>query len=201
MTETASQIATARPTEAVNHLGTVGRPLLLTDVTVVGEDGEQCPPREPGQLVVSGPTVTPGYYDDPDATDDAFGEYGLHTGDVGYVDEGGRLRVLNRREDRIVTGGENVDPNEVAAVIRDHPTVRDVAVVGLDDPEWGERVAALVATDSSDEDLSPDAIREHCAGRLTGYKHPWTVGFAAELPRTESGTVDREAVRERLRGN
>jgi O-succinylbenzoic acid--CoA ligase len=199
MTETASQIATARPDEALDYLGTVGRPLSMTDVTVVGQDGEKRPPRKPGELVVSGPTVTPGYYDDPDATADAFGEHGFYTGDVGYVDEAGRLRVLNRREDRIVTGGENVDPNEVAAVIRDHPAVRDVAVVGLDDPEWGERVAALVARDPSDEGLSPDAIRGHCEGRLTRYKHPWTVGFAEELPRTESGTVDREAARERLR--
>nr|WP_323192367.1 o-succinylbenzoate--CoA ligase [Halostella sp. PRR32] len=199
LTETASQLATARPDEALDHLGTVGRPLSMTDVTVVGEDGESLPPHESGELVVSGPTVTPGYYDDPDETAAAFGEHGLHTGDIGYVDEAGRLRVLNRREDRIVTGGENVDPIEVANVIRDHPDVRDVAVVGLDDPEWGERVAALVAREPAADGLSPDAIRDHCAGRLTGYKHPWTVGFADELPRTASGTVDREAVRERLR--
>jgi len=201
MTETASQIATARPDEAVEYPGTVGRPLAATDVTVLGRDGTERPPGEPGELVVSGPTVTPGYYDDPDATSDAFGEHGLHTGDVGYIDNGGRLRVLNRRDDRIVTGGENVDPGEVAAVIRDHPAVRAVSVLGLDDPEWGERVAALVAGGPSAADLSADAVREHCEGRLAGYKRPRTIEFVERLPRTESGTVDREAAHERLRAD
>ncbi|WP_240452091.1 o-succinylbenzoate--CoA ligase [Halostella salina] len=194
MTEAASQIATATPTEAVDHVGTVGRPLSMTEVTVVDDTGEPCPPGEPGELVVSGPTVTPGYYDDPETTAEAFCERGLRTGDVGYRDEDGRLWMHSRREDRIVTGGENVDPREVAGAIRDHPAVEDVAVVGLDDPEWGERVAALVVGD-----LSKRAVREFCAGRLAGFKHPKTVAFADEIPRTASGTVDRAAVRERLR--
>ena len=194
MTETASQIATARPDEAVDHLGTVGRPHSVTDVTVVGADGEECAPGDPGELVVDGPTVTPGYYGDSDAATDAFGERGLDTGDVGYVDEGGRLFVLNRRSDRIVTGGENVDPGEVADALREHPAVRDAAVVGLDDPDWGERVAALIAGD-----LDEGAVRDHLDGRLAPYKRPKTVGFADELPRTASGTIERDAVRERLR--
>jgi O-succinylbenzoic acid--CoA ligase len=197
MTETASQIATARPAEAFEHRGTVGRPLLWTEVTVVGEDGTPVPAGEVGELVVSGPTVMRGYYGDPEATEDAFGEYGLHTGDVGYRDEAGRVWVLNRREDRIVTGGENVHPGEVVAVLRDHPKVRDAAVVGLDDDEWGERVAALVVPES-DAALSVEDVEAHCEGRLAGYKRPRTVGFAEELPRTASGTVEREAVRERL---
>jgi len=195
MTEAASQIATATPQEATDHVGTVGRPLSVTDVTVVDESGSPCPPGEVGELVVDGPTVTPGYYDDPEPTREAFGEFGLRTGDLAHLDDDGRLRVLNRREDRIVTGGENVDPREVATAIREHPAVGDAAVVGLDDPEWGERVAALVVADCSER-----SIREFCAGRLAGFKHPKTLGFADEIPRTASGTVDRSAVRERLRG-
>ncbi|WP_135830274.1 o-succinylbenzoate--CoA ligase [Halorussus halobius] len=211
MTETASQIATARPREAFEHDGTVGRPLLWTDVTVVdvdatgGEganenDGEPdpLPAGEVGELVVSGPTVTPGYYGDPEATDAAFGEYGLHTGDVGYRDESGRIWVLNRRSDRIVTGGENVHPGAVVEALRDHPDVREAAVVGLDDDEWGERVAALVVPEAG-ADLSVADVDAHCEGRLAGFERPRTVAFADELPRTASGTVEREAVRERLR--
>lgn len=198
MTETASQIATARPAEAFEHRGTVGRPLLWTDVTVVGEDGTVVPPGETGELVVSGPTVMRGYYGDPEATDEAFGEHGLHTGDVGYRDESGRVWVLNRREDRIVTGGENVHPGEVVEALRDHPGVRDAAVVGLDDEEWGERVAALVVPEAGAAP-SREAIESHCRGRIAGYKRPRTVAFADELPRTASGTVEREAVREFLR--
>ncbi|EFW90762.1 O-succinylbenzoic acid--CoA ligase [Haladaptatus paucihalophilus DX253] len=198
MTETASQIATATPDEAASHVGTVGRPLVFTDVSVVADDGSLAPPGEPGELVVSGPTVMAGYYGNPEATEEAFCEHGLRTGDVGYRDEGGRLWVLNRRSDRIVTGGENVHPGEVVDVLRDHPDVAEVAVVGVEDDEWGERIAALVVPDD-DAPVTLDSVREFCDDRLAGYKHPRLLDTAAELPRTTSGTVDREAVRERFR--
>jgi O-succinylbenzoic acid--CoA ligase len=196
MTETASQIATARPADAFEHEGTVGQPLLCTEVTVV--DPETREPRhagEPGELVVSGPTVTPGYLDDQ-RTAAAFTERGLHTGDVGYRDADGRLWVRNRLDDRIVSGGENVDPGEVRAALRAHDRVEDAAVVGLADDEWGERVAALVVP--VDDSLTEHMIETHCRERLAGFKLPRTVAFAEELPRTASGTVDRDAVRERL---
>ncbi|WP_335999350.1 o-succinylbenzoate--CoA ligase [Halorientalis halophila] len=197
MTETASQIATATPAQTAAHEGTVGQPLVNTTVTVVDEDGEPVGPGESGEIVVDGPTVTAGYLD-PEVTEAAVGEYGLHTGDVGTRDADGRLWVHNRKDDRIVTGGENVDPGEVVAVLRDHDAVRDAAVVGLDDPEWGERVAALVVPS---EGAAPtvEAIESHCRERLAGFKLPRTVTFAEELPRTASGTVDREAVRALLR--
>jgi len=155
--------------------------------------------RRRGELVVSGPTVTPGYLDEAN-TASAFGERGLHTGDVGYRDADGRLWILNRRSDRIVTGGENVDPGAVVAVLRSHPRVADAAVIGLADEEWGERVAALVVPDpeiDSDGRLE-QSLLAHCDDRLAGFKRPKTIGFADELPRTASGTVDRDAVRDRL---
>ncbi|AFO58324.1 class I adenylate-forming enzyme family protein [Natrinema sp. J7-2] len=207
MTETASQIATATPAETEAHAGTVGQPLVGTDVSVVDETGATVEPGEPGELVVSGPTVTPGYLDD-ERTATAFGERGLHTGDIGYRDADGRLWVLNRRSDRIVTGGENVDPGEVVAALRDHPRIDDAAVVGLADEEWGERVAALVVPDpattrrtgpDAERLLEPGSLLAHCDERLAGFKRPKTIGIADVLPRTASGTVDREAVRERLR--
>jgi len=195
MTETASQIATARPAEAFAHDGTVGQPLLGTSVAVVDDDGEPLPPGEPGELVVDGPIVTPGYLDDA-TTAAAFSDRGLHTGDVGYRDDEGRLWVLNRLDDRILTGGELVDPGAVVDVLRGHAAVVDAAVVGLDDREWGERVGALVATN---EEVTADELASFCEDRLAGFKRPRTWGFCDELPRTASGTVDREAVRERLR--
>ncbi|MFC4356507.1 o-succinylbenzoate--CoA ligase [Halobium salinum] len=196
MTETASQIATALPEEAFEHPGTVGRPLLWTELTVVDDAGDPLPAGESGELVVSGPTVTPGYYGDQAATEAAFGPHGLRTGDVGHVDEAGRVYVSNRLDDRIVTGGENVDPGEVVGALRAHPGVADAAVVGLPDETWGERVAALVVP--SDPELTAEDVTAHCRERIAGYKLPRTVGFADELPRTASGTVSREAVREAL---
>ncbi len=194
MTETASQVATARPHEALAHAGTVGRPLFGTDLTILDGDGTSVETGETGELAVAGPTVFANYYGDPDATAQAVSEHGFHTGDVGYRDEGGRLWVTGRRDEMISSGGELISPREVASALREHPAVREASVVGLADPEWGERVGALVVGDVSDA----EAIRSHCRGRLAGFKLPRTIGFADELPRTASGTVEREAVRERL---
>jgi O-succinylbenzoic acid--CoA ligase len=195
MTETASQIATATPEEARAHPGTVGRPLFRTDLSV-RDDGDERPPGEVGELVVSGPTVSPGYVDADD--DGAFGPDGLHTGDVGYRDGDGRVWVIGRTDDLIVTGGENVAPAEVEDALRAHSDVADAAVVGLPDEEWGERVAALVVPREG-ADLSASAVETHCRERLAGYKIPRTIRFGDAVPRTDSGTVRREAVRERLR--
>lgn len=194
MTETASQVATARPEEAFSHPERVGRPLAFTRVRAV-DDGEPLAPGEPGELVVSGPTVSPGYYGNPEATRAAFSSEGYRTGDVGVVEADGSLRVIGRVDDAVITGGENVHPAEVATVLRSHPAVEDAAVVGLSDPEWGERVCALVVADGVRE----GELRSFCEGRLAGYKRPKTIAFADTLPRTASGTVDREAVRELLR--
>ncbi|APX98140.1 O-succinylbenzoic acid--CoA ligase [Natronorubrum daqingense] len=214
MTETASQIATATPQDLANHTGTAGTPLLVTDVTVVDEDGDPLDPGETGEFVVSGPTVTPGYLEDAH-TNAAFDEYGLHTGDIGYRDDGGRLWVLNRRSDRIVTGGENVDPGEVIAAIRSHPDVDTAVVLGLEDSEWGERVAALVVPDESGrsdateaesadssrvasseaDSIDLESVLERCGDSLAGFKQPKTIALADSLPRTASGTVDRDGAR------
>ena len=294
MTEAASQITTATPRHTRDRIGTVGRPLFGTDVAVVDGDGDPVEPGETGEIVVSGPTITPGYLvgdegdasgpdsgdrgDSPAADGDGssasetvevngigsaaldrseFGPYGLHTGDVGRFDESGYLHVLNRVDDRIITGGENVEPGEVADVLREYGGVDDVAVVGLDDDVWGERVAALLAvgdrfppvapddapaadapgddaasgdesaevdseangseTDGSESDASEvekpavgvdgigpapvdeAAFVEFVRERLAGFKMPKTVAYVEELPRTVSGTVDREATRAVLR--
>ena len=197
MTETASQIATARPVDAAEDPTTVGRPLVCTTVSVCDADGEPLPRGAVGELVVAGPTVTPGYVGDEEATDRAFGPHGFHTGDVGYLASDGQVHVRGRLDDRLVTGGENVHPTEVERVLREHPDVNDVAVVGLDDAEWGQRVSALIVP-VADGTLRADQIELFCGDRLADYKRPRTIGFAGELPRTTSGTVDRGAVRDRL---
>jgi len=157
MTEAASQIATATPRQTRDRLTTVGRPLFGIDVTIVDEDGTPAESGATGEIVVDGPTVTPGYVEtssddaDGDTLDrSAFGPHGLHTGDVGKIDDEGFLSVLNRLDDRIVTGGENVEPGEVIEVLRTFPSVEDAAVVGLDDEVWGERVSALLAVGDVD---------------------------------------------------
>jgi O-succinylbenzoic acid--CoA ligase len=195
MTETASQIATATPEEARANPGTVGRPLFWTELTVRDETGEECPPGAVGELVVSGPTVTPGYLDAPDS--DPFGPHGLRTGDVGHRDESGRVWVVGRTDGLIVTGGENVAPAEVVERLRAHPDVADAAVVGLPDEEWGERVGALVVP-RDDTTLTAADVEDHCRDGLAAYKIPRTIQFTDSIPRTDSGTVRRDAVRAHL---
>lgn len=195
MTETTSQIATARPGERRQYPGTVGQPLVSTDVTILSR-GTPSEPGEEGEIVVEGPTVTPGYLD-AGQTADAFGEYGFHTGDVGYRDEAGRLWVVGRVDDLINTGGELVSPAEVVETLVSAEGVDDAAVVGIPDEEWGERVAALLVPNG---ETAPNeaSLREVCRDQLAPYKIPKTLDVTAEIPRTASGTVDRDAVRERL---
>jgi len=194
MTETASQIATALPETAGDHPGTVGQPLVTTDLTVVDEAGDPVGSGERGEVVVDGPTVTPGYLDDS-VTEAAVSEHGLHTGDLGYRDADGRLWITGRVDDAFVSGGETVHPEAVATRLRDHPAVHDAAVVGLPDREWGRRVAAALVPDG---DVDPERVVADCAADLADYERPRTVLAVASLPRTASGTVDRDALRERL---
>jgi len=194
LTEAASQVATASPGTAREHPESVGQPLAWTEVTLV-EGGE---PGERGEVVLDGPTITPGYLD-ASATEAAFGPWGLHTGDLAARDADGRLRILGRLDDVINTGGELVAPSEVVPALESHPAVAEAAVVGVEDPEWGERVAALVVPEQGEPAPDTEELREHAGERLSAYKLPKTVAAAPQLPRTASGTVDREAVAAEIR--
>lgn len=196
MTEAASQIATARPAECQANPGTVGRPLVCTDVTIV--DGDRLSdPGEHGEIVVDGPTITPGYLE-PAQTRESFGKHGFHTGDVGYRDENGRLWITGRLDEVLITGGELVCPTDVADVLVTHEGVDDAAVVGLPDEEWGQRVAAVVVP--NEETVNESELKSYCRERLSSFKVPKQFGFTDEILRTASGTVKRDAVRELFEG-
>jgi len=194
LTEAASQVATATPAEVRSKPGSVGRPLFYTQVRVVDEAGRDLPSGAVGEIVVRGPTVFLGYDSDPQATHTALRDGWLHTGDLGYLDPDGALWVVNRRSDLIVTGGENVYPAEVEAVLRQHPAVAEVCVVGIEDLEWGQRVAAVVVL-HSDQQAGPGDLEAHCRAHLAGYKVPRQWRFVDALPRTASGKIHRPAVR------
>ena len=162
LTETASQIATLSASEAVTHVGSAGQPLLGVEIKI-GDEGE---------ILVRGPMVSEGSLA-PDGW--------LHTGDRGRLKDG-YLYVEGRLKDVIVTGGENVAAPEVEEALLAHPQVRDAAVVGLPDAEWGEAVTAFVVSD-----LPDDELLAHCRARLAGYKVPRRVVRVDEIPRTASG--------------
>lgn len=194
LTEACSQVATATPDETRRVPGSVGRPLPGTEVRILGDEGAELPAGEIGEIVVSGPTVMRGYLGQPEATASALRDGWLHTGDLGYLDADGFLWPVQRRSDLIVSGGENVYPAEVEAALETHPSVQDVCVVGVEDAEWGQRVAALVVASAGGSDA--ETLMVHCRARLAGYKCPRIVHFVEALPRTASGKVQRrEAAR------
>lgn len=195
LTETASQAATLAPWEVPMRLGSAGKALFATDVRVVREDGSEAAAGEAGEILVCGPTVTPGYFERSDATACALAGGWLHTGDVGWLDGEGYLYVADRRDDLVVTGGENVYPAEVEEVLMRHPDVEEAAVVGVSDAEWGQAVTAAVVARAG-RSPAPDALRAFCAAHLAGYKVPRRIRLVEALPRTASGKLLRRRVRE-----
>lgn len=190
LTETVGQVATATPPERSSHPGTVGRPLPGIGVTV-RRDGVLADPEEVGVIEVSGPTVVP-------EGDGAARAAPLVTNDRGYRDPEGRLWVVGRVDDAIVTGGVVVHAHRIREVIEGDPSVVEAAVVGVADDTWGERVAAAVLV--RDDTVDPEVLLERCRHELETAAVPRHLELVTELPRTASGTVDREALRSRLRG-
>jgi O-succinylbenzoic acid--CoA ligase len=197
LTEAASQVATMPPSGSRLKPGSAGRPLLFTGLAIAGEDGGELPPGAPGEIVVSGPTIMAGYYADLEATAERIRNGRLYTGDVGYLDEDGDLWLLDRRDDLIVSGGENVYPAEVERVLRQHPAVAQACVVGLPHPDWGRQVAAVIVPHAA-ASVTADELRAFGRERLAGYKLPRIIVFADELPQTASGKIQRRVVAEQL---
>lgn len=191
LTEACSQVATLAPQDALRKAGSAGKPLMVTDVDIMRDGvllgrGEQ----HVGEIVVRGPTVSPGYYNQPSATEATFHDGWLHTGDLGYVDEDGYLYVLDRRDDLIISGGENIYPAEVEAALLAHPDVLEAGVTGLPDAEWGSvPAAALVIRDGAA--LSLESVRDFLISRLARYKLPTRIQIVSALPRTASGKIIR----------
>ncbi|WP_247728385.1 class I adenylate-forming enzyme family protein [Halovivax limisalsi] len=196
-TEASSQIATATPDQVEAQPDTVGQPLYDTRVRIVDDTGDPVATGETGEILVRGPTIAPGYLDQGH-TDRAFADGWYRTGDLGRRDEDGYLRVTGRRSDRIVTGGETVDPAAIRRVLLDHPDVADAAVVGLPDEEWGEIVGAAVVPSDGDAREIELAVESHCRDRLASHRRPRRIAVVSDFPRTPSGTVDRDALRERF---
>jgi len=173
----------------------VGRALPFLQAGVVNDAGESLPAGEVGELVCKGPNVMQGYFNDPDATRLAIRDGWLHTGDLARIDEEGFFYIVDRMKDMIVSGGENIYPRELEEVLITHPRVRDVAVVGVPDPTWGERVKAFIVP-MAGAALSESEIIQFCKERLAGYKKPKEVSFLDEIPRNPSGKALKKLLRE-----
>jgi O-succinylbenzoic acid--CoA ligase len=194
LTEATSQVATARPWTTRMHSPPPMLPLPGTEVRILLDECD-APAGEPGEIIVRGPTVMKGYYDDSTATERAIRGGWLYTGDIGFLDAAGGLHVLDRRDDLIVSGGENVYPAEIEAVLLEHPSVVEAGVAGLPDADLGARVVAWIVLRGT---ATADArsLSEHCAAQLAGYKRPREFRFVTALPRTASGKLQRRRLTE-----
>jgi O-succinylbenzoic acid--CoA ligase len=194
LTEAASQVTTLRPDEVARKPASAGRPLACTELRVVREDGGDCAPDEAGEIIVRGPTVTTGYWGRPEESATALRGGWLHTGDAATLDADGYLYVLDRRDDVIVSGGENVYPAEVEAVLASHPDVADAGVFALPDATWGQAVAAVVCLRPGAA-VDEDRLRAYCRERLAGFKLPKRIYFAETIPRNAAGKLLRRELR------
>lgn len=196
--------ASVSPEQWLQKPGTVGKPITDDHVQILDDEGHACPPNQPGTIylkVLEGSDFK--YFDDPAKTESAHRGTHFTVGDVGYLDEDGFLFLTDRCADLIVSGGVNIYPAEVEAVLLQHPAVRDVAVVGVPNREWGEEVKGVVEHDADQPD--PEALAQEliafCRARLAHYKCPRSIDFIDKLPRNENGKLYKRRLRERYRGD
>ena len=197
LTETSPGATMLRAADGVRKLGSAGTACFFTDVRVVdGDDDVEV--GQPGEVLVRGPNVTPGYWQDPEATERAFTDGWLHTGDIAVRDDEGYLRIVDRLKDMYISGGENVYPAEVEQALYAHPAVVECAVIGVADPTWGEVGRAFVVVRDGQQ-LDATELLHHLNSRLARYKLPRSVEFVAELPHNASGKLLKSRLREPIR--
>ena len=175
---------------------TVGKALPHVEIKIVDpETNEELPPNTPGELIARGYGIMKGYYKMPEATEQTVREGWLHTKDLATMDEEGYIRILGRVDDMIIRGGENVYPREIEEFLYTHPKIKEIAVVGVPHPEYGEEVAAFVQLKEG-ADATEDEIRQYCLDNIARYKVPKYFFFVDEYPMTASGKIQKFKLRE-----
>ncbi len=201
MTETGPTVFIIDKENALRKAGSVGKPVLHTDVCIMDREGRVLGPDEVGELCIRGGNVTSGYWNRPEATAEALvvhpGTEGrwLHSGDAAKYDDEGFYYIVDRWKDMFISGGENVYPAEVENVIYHHPAVAEVAVIGVPHPKWQEVGRAVVAVKEGQALTEADVV-DFCRGKLAKYKIPKSVVFVEALPRTAAGKVLKRELRE-----
>ncbi len=194
MTEASPGCTVLDSSDAVRKVGSVGKPVFFTDVRVVRPDGAEADAGEVGEVVVQGPNIMAGYWNDAAHTDSVLIDGWYHTGDAGTFDDEGFLYIRDRYKDLIISGGENVYPAEIESALLSLPGIEEAAVIGVPDAKWGEiGLAVLVAAPDSPTDA--DAVRAALLERLAGFKVPARIEFVDELPKTATGKVRKPDLR------
>ncbi len=194
LSETAPTL-TCNRADNTEYTGTIGLPVPSTEISIRDDDGREVPLGEPGEICAAGPQVMAGYWQRPEETANVMTPDGFFkTGDIGVMDAGGQVKIVDRKKDMVLVSGFNVYPNEVEDVVASHPGVLECAVVGVPDAASGEAVVLFVA--KKDPALTEQALMKFCAEQLTGYKKPKYIIFQQELPKTNVGKVLRRELRD-----
>lgn len=189
-----SPVATANLCDAPDFTGSIGIPIPSTDVSIRGEDGAIMPFGEVGEICIRGPQVMAGYWQRPEETAKVMTPDGyFRSGDMGFMDDRGYIKIVDRKKDMILVSGFNVYPNEIEEVAVMHPGVLEAAAVGVSDPHSGEAVKLFVVR--KDPSLTEQQVKDHCAKNLTNYKRPRHVEFRTELPKSNVGKILRKDLR------
>jgi len=195
--ESTNGVTMARGTSVFDHQGTVGRANPYVQLAIRRADGTLAETGEVGELVIAGPTVMRGYYRDRAASAAAIRGGWLHTGDLGRVDRDGYFYVTGRAKNLLITGGENVSPAEVEDVLRLHPDIADVAVIGTPHPKWGEQVTAIIVPRPGAQ-MDRAALSAFTQTRLARFKRPRRIEFVAALPRNAANKVQIQVLRQQF---
>ncbi|WP_406873555.1 long-chain-fatty-acid--CoA ligase [Aminobacter sp. P9b] len=189
-----SPVATANKCSSPDFTGTIGLPLPSTDIAIRDEDGNDMPLGEVGEICIKGPQVMAGYWNRPDETAKVMTPDGyFKSGDMGFMDEAGFTKIVDRKKDMILVSGFNVYPNELEDVVAQHPGVLEVAAIGVPDEHSGEVPKLFVVR--KDPDLTVETLIAYCRENLTGYKRPKYIEFRTELPKTNVGKILRRELR------
>jgi acyl-CoA synthetase (AMP-forming)/AMP-acid ligase II len=183
------------PSRGSSRVNSVGQPVLHVELRVVDDTGEVLLPGEIGELVVAGPRLMAGYWRDPAATAAAMQGGWYRTGDLGAADHTGHYRIVGRKKDMIISGGENVYPIEVENALCTHPAVAEAAVLGVPSERWGEEVHAIVVLNAGCR-ATPGELIAHCRGLIGGFKLPKAIEISAEpLPKSGPGKIAKHLLR------
>jgi len=199
MTETSPGGTALNAEDAARKLGSAGKPLMHTDIKIVNEDGNTVPQGEVGELLIRGPNITPGYWNNPTATADAFIDGWLKSGDAARCDDEGFIYIVDRSKDMYISGGENVYPAEVENVLYQLPQVAEAAVIGIPDKRWGETGMAVLVLKQG-ETLDQKDVVAHCRENLAKFKVPHAVEYTDVLPRNATGKVLKRVLRDQFVG-
>ncbi|CAB1084252.1 hypothetical protein JY97_16050 [Alkalispirochaeta odontotermitis] len=196
LTEASPGITILNAADSLRKYGSVGKILPFVEARIVDQDNHSLPAGEVGELICRGPNVMQGYHCNPQATDEAIRDGWLFTGDLARIDDEGFVYIVDRKKEMIVSGGENIYPREIEEVIIRHPSVADVAVIGIPHSKWGETVKAIVVPVPGRK-ISEKEVIEFCKKYLASYKKPTQVVFVPEIPRNPSGKALKRVLKEK----